>query len=533
MTSPSPQGDPPTNVLNPLGHHPAGRASTDGVHQQQPSSLEIEREAGYASDATSVASARSTKLGFRKRVSRFFKGNSSTFATPAVIPASIDPVLSISAAIPKVKVTPVTMELSGGVTTDARSSVQVATATPGPVNQLQSSSAILGPVRLDIFPKSMARPILIIDLPKPRARIEQTSQLIHCYSLFGRTQTSLLSSASDTSDDSQPAVLDGKQQEWVDQTDPIEQDRLRWLIDQLVKEFSEDTIKGPVAVAEIVLVGPVLNRETYRALLSCFISKFEQTTPLDLTLLQGLAQLVECASSGYLVDNDLVRIATVLSEELKVTHHGTSDHPLFLTWALSRVLDVMVAGKVKDLDRDRDHQPMLQLLDSLKNSDSTYLKYQAAYAYQALQYAPDDETPLQVVWRYAQMTATAASTVSSVFKLDPVGLLEGIESLLKIGAGVTEAVMTGIETVTALREGAGGVVRASEKKFDFMEKRSWYLALQGTALFIRQGRLSDFSQVVAQAPCRRDVNFQWGICRQLGEIAVDPLWDVAVRQQAI
>ncbi|KAF9085657.1 hypothetical protein BGX23_009486 [Mortierella sp. AD031] len=537
MTSPSPQGNPPTNLLNPLGHHPAGRSSTNGVHQPQQLSLDVERETGYASDTNSASFPRSSKFGFRKHLSKLFKRESKVkviTASPAATatPASINPMLSISAAIPKVKDIPVTMELSGGVTTDARSSVQVATATPGPVNQLQSNPTILGPVRLDIFPKSMARPILITDLPKPRARIEQTSQLIHCYSLFGRTQTSLLSSASDTSDDSQLAVLDGKQQEWVDQTDPIEQDRLRWLIDQLVKEFSEDTIKGPVAVAEIVLVGPVLNRETYHALLSCFISKFEQTTPLDLTLLQGLAQLVECASSDYLVDNDLVRIATVLSEELKVTDNGTSDHPLFLTWALSRVLDVMVAGKVKDLNRDRDHQPMLQLLDSLKDSDSTYLKYQAAYAYQALQYAPDDETPLQVVWRYAQMTATAASTVSSVFKLDPVVLLEGIESLLKIGACVTEAVMTGIETATALREGAGGVIRASEK-FDFMEKRSWYLALQGAALFIRQGRLSDFNQVVAQAPCRRDVNFQWGICRQLGEIAVDPLWDVAVRQQAI
>ncbi|KAF9102015.1 hypothetical protein BGX30_009387, partial [Mortierella sp. GBA39] len=47
------------------------------------------------------------------------------------------------------------------------------------------------------------------------------------------------------------------------------------------------------------------------------------------------------------------------------------------------------------------------------------------------------------------------------------------------------------------------------------------------------GRLSDFNLVVSQAPCRHNANFQWGICRQVGEIAVDPLWDVHVRQQAV
>ncbi|KAF9301065.1 hypothetical protein BGZ91_009654, partial [Linnemannia elongata] len=38
---------------------------------------------------------------------------------------------------------------------------------------------------------------------------------------------------------------------------------------------------------------------------------------------------------------------------------------------------------------------------------------------------------------------------------------------------------------------------------------------------------------VSQAPFRHNPNFQWGICRQLGEIAFDQLWDVRVRQQAI
>ncbi|KAG0277688.1 WD_REPEATS_REGION domain-containing protein, partial [Linnemannia gamsii] len=151
----------------------------------------------------------------------------------------------------------------------------------------------------------------------------------------------------------------------------------------------------------------------------------------------------------------------------------------------------------------------------------------------ALQYAPDDETPLQVLWRFAKLATASAGATSRVSSLDPEELVKSIQSLQRIGAEVMGAISTGIEVVETLRVGAGGVTRASETKFDFMKKRSWYLALQGTALFIQQGRLSDFKLVVSQAPCRHSTNFQWGICRQLGEIAVDPLWDTLVRQQAV
>ncbi|KAF9097335.1 hypothetical protein BGX29_008133, partial [Mortierella sp. GBA35] len=552
MPSSSSQDNPPSK-LHSFGRHAAGRASTGGIHRQQQPSLDARQERGYASEANSMASARSLKVRFKKYLSRFFKRkskNKDTGVAEEATSTSVTPEQrSTSNPIPVITATPaiseplpsITPAQSSVITTDDELSKKLPPATASvPANQLQSSSSIPGSLCFDIFPKNVARNVLSADLPKPCARIEQTSQLVHCYSLLGRAQASSSSSASGTSDDSQPTPLDGKQQEWVDRIDPIEQGHFRRLMDQLVKEFSEDTIKGSAAIAEIVLVGPVLDQESYRALLSCFISKFEQTTPLDLTILEGLVQLVECASSGYLVDNDLVRIATVLSKELEITHNGISDHPSYLAWALSRVLDVMVAGKVKNLNRDRDHQPMLQLLASLKDSDSTYLKYQAAYAYQALQYAPDDETPLQALWRYTQIAAAGASSVASVFKLDPLGFLEGMEHLQQIGGGVADVIKAGVEGVKAgieggkaLREGAQRLAKRSENNSDFMEKRSWYLALQGTALFIRQGRLSDFNQAVAQAPCRRDVNFQWGICRQLGEIAVDPLWDVCVRQQAV
>lgn len=399
-----------------------------------------------------------------------------------------------------------------------------------PTIQVQENSATSGPLRQDTFPKNVNRPTITTQLPRPCARIERTTQLVYACSMFTKAQSSPPASDIDVPQDS---PLDETQQEWIQLIDPIEKSRLQGLLEQLVRAFAGDELKVSAAIAEIVLLGSVLNRETYRALLSCFICALEQMTLLDNTLLQGLVQLVEGASSGYFVDDDLVRIVTFLFKELKVTHTGASDHPLLLTLALARILDVMVAGKVKNLNRGRDHQPMLQLLDDLKGSGDSYLKHQAAYAHQALQYVPDDETPLQAMWRVAQQVGAGASAVSSVFKLDLAGFLESHESIQEIGVGMFEAAKTSIETLHVLRDGVRVAVRASEVKFDFMKKHSWYLALQGTALFIRQGRLSDFNQIVCQAPCRHDVNFQWGICRRVGEIDVDSIWDAEVRCQAV
>ncbi|KAG9064402.1 hypothetical protein KI688_003590 [Linnemannia hyalina] len=512
----------PANMFNPLGHHTTRDATAD-----------VDHGPGDASDARSVSSGRSSKFGFRNRLSRLFKEDPKVKETVPTSIASSAPITLVrtegrlQSAAPDHDAVPVlSIQHSPADTVETSSTKFAVTGT-----QPQPTPAADGSIRMDIFPENVAKPTYKTNLPKPLARVDKTPQLVYCCSLLSKAQEPLQpTSDSDVSLDS---PLDDKEKEWVQLIDPVLQDRYRWLVEQLVRAFADNPLKASDVVTEIVLVGPVLDRETYRSLLSCFISKFEQTTALDVTLLQGLVQMVECASSGYLVDDDLVRISTVLSKELSITHIGTSDHPLHLTLSLARVLDVMVTGEVKDLNRERDHQPMLQLLDGLKNSDNVIQRYEATYAYQALQYAPDDETPLQVLWRYAKVAAAGAGAVSSVFKLDPEGLLNGIESLQEIGAGIAGAVSTGIEVVEALRVGADGAIRASENKFDFMKKRSWYLALQGTALFIHQGRLSDFNLVVSQASCRNNANFQWGVCRQVGEIAVDPLWDVPVRQQAV
>ncbi|KAF9539333.1 hypothetical protein EC957_005555 [Mortierella hygrophila] len=435
----------PTNFLNPLGH----RTTRDDV------ATDVDYGPSDATDARSVSSSRSSKFGIRKRLSKLFKGDPKVKETVPASVASSAPITlvgteeCIQPAAPDRNTVPVSLGLHS-----PPYSAEVSSITPVvPAAQPQHSPAANGTFRMDIFPKNVIRPIYKTDLPKPHARVDMTPQLVYCCSLLSKAQEP--SPPTSDGDVSQDSPLDDKEKEWVQLIDPVLQDRYQWLVEQLVRAFADNPLKTSDVVSEIVFVAPVLDRDTYRSLLSCFISKFEQTTALDVTLLQGLVQLVECASSGHLVDDDLVRIATVLSKELSITHIGTSDHPLHLTLSLARVLDVMVTGKVKDLNRERDHQPMLQLLDSLKDSDNVIQRYEATYAYQALQYAPDDETPLQALWRYAKVAAAVAGAVSNVFKLDPVGLLKGIESLQEIGAGVVGVVSTRIEVVETLRVGAG------------------------------------------------------------------------------
>ncbi|KAF9902068.1 hypothetical protein EC991_005380 [Linnemannia zychae] len=361
-------------------------------------------------------------------------------------------------------------------------------------------------------------------LPKHHARIDQTLQLAYCCSLIAKSHISLVHLAEDIAT---TRFLRKYELDWAQETGRVERDQLRWLMEQLTKAFSDDSIKGFDSVAEIVLLGPVLGRDTYRSLLSCFITTFENTTLFDVNLLQGLIQLVDCASAGYLVDSDLVRIAAILSKELAVTQNSTSGHVLHLIWALSRVLDVMVAGKIEDQNQERDHQVMSQLLVGLKDSDNPYLRTQAAYAYQALLYTSDKETPLQVVLRYTQGVNSVASTVTSVLKVDPLQLVDGLTRL------TFEVAKKGIEGVKTPMEVQGGPTMFTERKYYSLEKQSWYLTLQVTARMIQQGQLTAFNDLVWHAPCRHDRNFQWGVCRQIAEIAVDPLWDTEVVKQAV
>ena len=154
----------------------------------------------------------------------------------------------------------------------------------------------------------------------------------------------------------------------------------------MVEEFSKDAVKDSAAITEVMLLGPVLDREHYRKLLNCFIFEFEKAVMLDVHLLQGLVQLVQCACEGYLIADGLVKITSILRAQLQSTHQQSTEHPYHLTLAVSWILDVMAEPKVQDVKRVEEHEPLSEVLFGLQTSSGPFLMHQASYAFQALQY---------------------------------------------------------------------------------------------------------------------------------------------------
>ncbi|KAG0375292.1 hypothetical protein BGX24_009313, partial [Mortierella sp. AD032] len=388
-------------------------------------------------------------------------------------------------------------------------------------------------LRNDIFftdaPKPMVRWATLAD---HRGRIESTQQLVFCASLMlngpllpiverGTTEVSV-------SNDAECAWLIAMQK------NPLARAHIRWLLSKVVAEFVKISSPESSAISEVVILGPALRRADYRALLSFFIERFEQIPLQNIDILGGLVQLVQSASPGFLVDDDLVRILKTLRQRLESTCVFPREHVYPLVFAVAKVLEVMVTCEVKGLNRKRDHQSLLTALCNLQGvEDDEVLKFHVNYAHQTLLYLPDDETSWQAFLRYAESLAVKVPGVARVFKLDPNNALAAVERLQQVAGNVVDVERLNIDGLRTLKASAMGTVQAGKRVYWSNEKEAWFLTLQAAYVFVREGRLVDFNKLVCKADCRFDANFQLGVCQILGEIASGQLWDVASRRRAI
>ncbi|KAH7056815.1 hypothetical protein BKA57DRAFT_214105 [Linnemannia elongata] len=410
----------------------------------------------------------------------------------------------------------------------------------------------------DIFLENMPKPVVKADLPALLDRIEVTQQLVYCCRLLINSQAVISPAGAAAKEhtkeivsdipelcrmESQDSGVNGLQAWEPNETecawirdigqDPVRQGHLRWLVTKVVEEFAKDDVKGPALIKEIAILGPILDRDTYRSLLSCFITKFEQDTILDVTPLQGLVQLVECASPGYLEDDDLVKTLAVSRQRLRGTHIPSSEHMHQILIAICRLLDVMVNNSVKGLDRLEQLQPLVEALTELKDIDDPILRYQVDYALQACQYIPDDESTLQVVMHFSGGLTMAALGAASVCNLDPANLFNSLDTLRQAAGQAFEVTKAMLEGVEASQRGRFGAMQSLLHGLRRGAKHEWYLTLLAARTFVREGRLAEFNQTVCGAKCRDERSFQLGICQILGEIAMDALWDHLTRKLAV
>ncbi|KAF9997309.1 hypothetical protein BGZ80_007039, partial [Entomortierella chlamydospora] len=376
-----------------------------------------------------------------------------------------------------------------------------------------------------IFDQNIIPPVIKYALPEPGERIASTPQLAYCLSL-------LLSSMISREE------FDRNECDWLQARvdDPDEQERLQTMATDLIRAFVRDELKKPSVVAEVVSLAAVLGEDDFRKLLQVFVNGINQSVLLDIHLLNGLAQLIGNAPQEYIDADDLVKILELLNARLKDTHKQSTRHIYRLTLAISQVLDGMVDNQIEGLSREQLREPLSDYLKGLQQSLDPYLIYQAAYAYQALQYIPDDETILQsMVRRTGKVVQGISGLVSAVKALDLMGFIEGLQNAQQSLDGAEEAiglVSDAYSNVMALAEN-GRRLLAALKDLNFKHKDSWYPALRGLDRLVQEGRFEDFEKLVREAPCQHNPAFRWGVCQRLGEIAVNTIWDLKTRKSAV
>ncbi|KAG0305496.1 hypothetical protein BGZ97_001093, partial [Linnemannia gamsii] len=324
--------------------------------------------------------------------------------------------------------------------------------------------------RLDVFPQNVGASSVRITLPKFGARIETTPQLALCIGLLSKVDD-IVDQQDNPFQDMSPDTA--AHLNWIKamKQNPTEQERTLWLGTCMVDEFAKDAFKDSTEIAEMVLIGPVLDKEHYRGLLSCMITAFDQSVILNVDLLQGLVQLVQSSPPDSLVSDDFVKILSLLRVRLQGTHQQSSVHPYHLTLAVSRLLDVMADHKVQDLNRVEEHEPLSGVLSCLGESSDPYLMYQACYAFQALQYVPDDETVLQAVLRHSTGVVGGLVKVTAVMKLDLGAVLEGLGKLQEVLVSTVEVAGTVYEGACTLMESGRGVFDSLKKGYRSGKKR--------------------------------------------------------------
>ncbi|KAF9547812.1 hypothetical protein EC957_007758 [Mortierella hygrophila] len=390
---------------------------------------------------------------------------------------------------------------------------------------------------VDIFTKNLPKPKPPITWPNVGDRIRTTPQLALCASLLPKESTVEAEFSEDDDvleSDSDEKVLDGAAAEWAKaMEEPMKQDLIQELANGTVDEYNKDATKNSDTIAEAVFLAPVLNYEYYRILLDHTIRKFEISPLLDLISLQGLVQVVQSASPGFLEADDLRKILGFIRTRLLGTLRQSAEYVYHLTLAVSRVLDVMADNKVNGLDRVTEHESLSAVLSGLKGSSDPFLLYQASYAYQALQYVHHNETAQQALLRNASKLVESTIKISSVLKMDVGEFFNGLKSLADVTVTVYEGAKSGYEAVCSLIESGQGVFDSLKEGLGAGHKRQWYLTVRQADKFMRGGRVAELNRLIGEAPCRRDPFFQWGICQLLGELAADSDWDVETRKHAV
>ncbi|KAF9278919.1 hypothetical protein BGZ88_000279, partial [Linnemannia elongata] len=218
-----------------------------------------DQASGDASDGSDNKSLSTQHVRKRDKIFTFFRSSSSK--------AKVKQSQSTKATLHRLST--VSTQYSGDIEHEV-----LTTEVKSPASIFQPS-ALTADSRITVFSENVRPPVILIALPEFGARIDSTPQLALCIGLLPKgsdpiNQEEHFSQVLSSGTAAQLAWIKSMKQ------DPVEQKRLRWLGAHMVDEFAKDASKDSTEIAEMVLIGPVLDNEHYRRLLSCTITAFEQ-----------------------------------------------------------------------------------------------------------------------------------------------------------------------------------------------------------------------------------------------------------------
>ncbi|GJJ76164.1 hypothetical protein EMPS_08523 [Entomortierella parvispora] len=373
-------------------------------------------------------------------------------------------------------------------------------------------------VSATIFPRNTRPPVLPWTCPEVYGPVKGTPELVASLTLLQQVSDRTLHTSS----------LDVSTRQWLEEVDCNEDERLRLkkLARQLNNAFIKENFKDREAVAEIVVLAPVLEKEDFKRLLGEFLDVLSSKCLLNLDILAGLAQLIKNAPLNTLDSKYLVTILPIVSSRLQENARSQANSRVHtLVVAVSDILSAMADRGVSELDKVELHEPLLNFLVGLWDNPDPHIVYHARTAYQALLCISDNE-PL---WKarikgFSNFGVGAVGVASEVKSLDAGSFFESLERLQEEFSRADEIFRADSDLMTSLKEG-----------FKRRSKEPWYSALRVADEFLEQGELADFRELVCMAPFRRDQWFLWGVCERLGNLAANKqsIWDSKDQHGAI
>ncbi|KAF9097817.1 hypothetical protein BGX29_007908, partial [Mortierella sp. GBA35] len=366
-----------------------------------------------------------------------------------------------------------------------------------------------------LFSKKADRAPFVYHLPAPGEQLQTTLQLVYCLAL-------LQESVDET-------LLDPATLEWRRSTldNSVERRRLVALAGDIITAFFKDPLKHAVIVAEVIQVAPMLDKESFRSLLDILVGTVVSPGLLATQSVDGLAKVIQGAPTSSIDPADLVDILAILHNRLRTIHEQSPSRRCLLLFTISQVLVAMADADVGDVDTNL-HRPLTVLLQESESCEDPYLAFQVAYTIQALLNVSDNESIWQAGARRGWLVVKGAAGFAKVSNPTEVkDALEGLESLHAAGNGGMHLLKNALEAIKNNEKPTFTV------KEGLKFKRAWYQALRSAEKLLQGGELKSFKELVIDAVCRHQLNFQMGICQLLGRFAVDTQWDLESRRSTV